>query len=269
MKAFCYDETMKNLVLAVSPDSSLKLLKNFADIVILDKEWTVDSSVSYGTVYIRSHFGQPATTPENFRKEIETIVQVTIAKNPNILFVDSIKDVDDILTFEDKWNQFTRFGALMPRTELYNNEADVASFRQPIFKKRLSSRGVGVTWDRSNANPSKNDWLIQESLDIREELRIYILRGDVYPVCAVKESMKEGGRSQAVQIRDLILDEIKFAQKVANKAPSLDFVGLDVAVTHDGSLKLMEVNRSPGFAKFKELAGVNLAQTLYDKFEVR
>lgn len=69
--------------------------------------------------------------------------------------------------------------------------------------------------------------------------------------------------AQAVNSRQLTKDEIAFATKVIAKCPSLDMAGLDVARTSDNKLYLMEVNRSPGFAKFYELTNINLASKLY------
>lgn len=260
---------MKNLVIAVSPDSSLELLGSFADIVVLDKDSGFDDTASYDSVYIRSHFGQLSTLPQNFRGEIDEIVQHAKVKNPNVLFVDGIDTVDTILAFEDKWNQYARFEQFMPRTELYNDSTDVSTFTRPIFKKRLSSRGVGVTWNKNKADPSTSEWLIQESLEITEELRIYVICGEVHPTGAIKQSMDEGGRSQAIEARSLISDELESALSVAKQTPELDIIGLDLARTDKGTLRLMEVNRSPGFAKFEDLAGINLASILYEKLEAK
>jgi glutathione synthase/RimK-type ligase-like ATP-grasp enzyme len=256
---------MKNLVIAVSPDSSLELLGHFADIVVLDKDSDFSETVSYDSVYIRSHFGQQSTLPQNFRSEIDDLILRVKNRNPNVLFVDGIDTVDKILAFEDKWNQCVRFERFMPRTEIYGDTANDSTFTRPIFKKRLSSRGVGVTWNKDKADRSTGEWLIQESLNIKEELRVYIICGEVHTTAAVKQSMDEGGRSQAVAIRELAPDEIKFASDIAERVPELDIIGLDLARTTEGPLMLMEVNRSPGFAKFEELSGVNLAAILYEK----
>jgi glutathione synthase/RimK-type ligase-like ATP-grasp enzyme len=248
---------MKNLVIAVSPDSSLELLGHFADIVVLDKDSDFCETVSYDSAYIRSHFGQQSTLPQNFRSEIDEII--------NVLFVDGMDTDDKILAFEDKWNQYSRFERFMPRTEIYGDTANDSTFTRAIFKKRLSSRGVGVTWNKDKADRSTGEWLIQESLNIKEELRVYVICGDVHTTAAVKQSMDEGGRSQAVAIRELAPDEIKFASDITEQVPDLDIIGLDLARTLEDELMLMEVNRSPGFAKFEELSGVNLAAILYEK----
>ena len=75
--------------------------------------------------------------------------------------------------------------------------------------------------------------------------------------------MTEGIKAQAIDSRVLMQDEIDFSSAVMKQAPDLDMVGIDVARTSDGKLGLMEVNRSPGFAKFYELTGTNLADKIY------
>ncbi len=253
---------MKNLVIAVSPDSSLELLSNFADIIVLDKDVIEPIETPYNTVYIRSHFSQESTLPQNFRNEIDSIVQQVKAINPDVTFIDDMDNVDSIVAFEDKWLQYKTFGEFMPRTVLYDG-VDVSSFVRPVYKKRLSSRGTGVTWNAGNVVGSAEDWLVQESINIQEELRIYIIYGEIYPVGAVKQSMTEGNKAQGTSSRALNQDEIEFSSNLIKKAPTLDIVGIDIARTDSGELKLMEVNRSPGFAKFYDLTGFNLADKLY------
>jgi len=256
---------MKHLVIAVSPDSSLGLLGSYADVIVLDKKPQTSSTVQYDTIYIRSHFSQPSTLPQVFRSEIDSIVQNAKQLNPNVKFIDSMDNVDDIVAFEDKWNQHTLFGTFQPRTEIYDDSVDISSFVRPIFKNRLSSRGSGVTWDVTRTNRSTGEWIIQESLNIEEELRVYVIRGEVYPVGAVRQNMTEGQKAQAVGQRKLTQDEIDFSSSVMKQAPGIDIAGIDIARTSKGGLSLMEVNRSPGFAKFMELTGVNLADVLYKK----
>ena len=255
---------MKNLVIAVSPDSSLKLLESFADIVVLDKDSIVQSDVAYDTVYIRSHFSQPSTLPQNFRREIDSLVQRAKSANPKVKFIDNMDNVDRIVAFEDKWLQYEKFGQFMPRTKLFDTNADTSGFVRPVYKNRLSSRGTGVTWDREKVTGFAHDWIIQDFLDIQEELRVYVISGEVYPIGAVRQNMTEGIKAQAIDSRVLMQDEIDFSSAVMKQAPDLDMVGIDIARTSDGKLSLMEVNRSPGFAKFYELTGTNLADKIYE-----
>jgi hypothetical protein len=254
---------MQHLVISVSPDSSLKLLGEFADIVALDKESPIDITKHYDTLYIRSHFSQPGLQPQNFRHEIISIIDSVRRINPDIAFIDGMDTVDDIVTFEDKWHQYHTFREFMPKTHLYESGRDTSVFKRPLFKKRLSSRGGGISWSDRNITGSLDDWIIQESLDVDEEIRIYVVRGEVYPIAAVRQSMTLHQKTHAIDSRKLTSHEFEFALGVASKIPSLDMVGLDIALTKDGQLYLIEANRSPGFATFADLTNENLADILY------
>ncbi len=256
---------MNNLVISVSPDSSLEQLGQYADVFVLDAPNLPEVSKAYDTVYIRSHFNRPETLPQNFRMETHRLVAAAKNLNPNVTFIDSMDTVDTIVDFEDKWHQYTLFGDLMPKTLLYDTHADVSTLTRPIYKNRLSSRGQGVTWDSTTANSSQGHWIAQESLDIVEEMRIYGVWSEVYPVCSLRHSKSAEHDAEVVDYRDLTKDEIDFAASAILKASGLDFVGLDVARTADGTLYLLEANRSPGFSKFFQLTGINLADTLYTK----
>ncbi|MDB5162990.1 MAG: hypothetical protein JWN28_597 [Candidatus Saccharibacteria bacterium] len=258
-------KVMKNLVIAVSPDSSLKLLGEYADIIVLDKESVPVTMPFYETVYIRSHFGRPETLPQVYRTETEDIINRAKQINPNINFVDGTDSVDLILDTEDKWRQYEIYSSFMPNTKLLNDNLDVSGFERPIFKNRLSSHGNGVTWNINETTIPREDWLIQESLDITEELRVYVIKGKVYPVGAIRQSKTIDQGTQAIDSRYLTPDEVDFCLKIGLQAPSLDIIGLDIARTSNGKLYLIEVNRSPGFGKFAELTGVNLADFLYDE----
>ncbi len=259
---------MNHLVIAVSKDSSLELLGKYADVIVLDKEPMPTCLKSYKSVYIRSHFSTPELSPQNFRDEIQKLVTLAKTENPNLLFIDGMSTVDAIIEFEDKWNQYKKFSDFMPLTKMLNSMEDVSEFAHPIFKKRLSSRGAGVTWDRQKTEVSTGSWVVQESLDIQEELRVYCILGKVYSVGAVKQSMTVNDKAQSVGSRILSQDEIDFSLRVIKHCPNLDIVGIDIARSLDGKLSLMEVNRSPGFAKFNELTGINLADRLYEELGV-
>lgn len=254
---------MKHLVLAVSPDSSLELLGKYADIVVLDKNPTLENMKHYESMYIRSHFGQQSTLPQNFRNEIEQLIERARRENPTIRFIDTADTVDKIVSFEDKWFQYETFSDFMPNTRILTDIAGNDDFNHPIYKQRLSSRGNGVTWDVRDITDLADNWIIQESLDIKEELRIYLINGDVYPVGAVRQSKNTEQSTQAVDSRELTEDEIRFASEVGKKRTNMDIVGLDVVRTIEGILYLLEVNRSPGFGAFEKLTGVNLADILY------
>lgn len=266
-RLFAMIRIMKNLVITVSLESSIDLLKNFADIIVLDQDPIPNRLQPYDTLYIRSHFGHPSTLPEVFRFEIEDIVKRAKQENPDIKFIDDTDTVTKVLDAEDKWNQYKIFSSFMPKTKLLNNDLDVSGFDRPVFKNRLSSHGNGVTWDIFETTSPRQDWLIQESIDIKEELRTYVIKGKVYPIGAVRQSKTSDQNTQAVDSRPLLSDEIDFSSRIGHQVPFMDIIGLDIAKGPDGKLYLMEVNRSPGFGKFAALTGINLACFLYgEKF---
>ena len=258
---------MNHLVIAVSPDSSLELLAKHADVIVLDKEPLPARLKSYQSVYIRSHFSTPELLPQKFRTEIESLVRQSTSENPEVTFIDGMSTVDAIVAFEDKWHQYEKFSEFMPPTMLLGNDKDSSAFTHPIYKKRLSSRGVGVTWNNNEIVDSPGDWIVQESLNIAEEIRIYVIKGEVYPVGALRFSMTNEQKTHAIDYRELEADEIQFAAAIDRSVPELDIIGLDIARTTDSMLSLMEVNRSPGFGAFEKLTGVNLADLLYEKHQ--
>lgn len=254
---------MNNLVISVSLDSSIGLLESYADMILLDKNELANIATTYDTVYIRSHFGHPSMSPQTYRNKIEDILDKAKRSNSKVKFIDGMDNVDALVSFEDKWQQYKLFGKFMPRTVLYTDDTDSSTFSYPVYKKRLSSRGNGVTWNQEEAEPWTKEWVVQESLDIAEELRIYVICDEVYDVGAVRRNKTSQQNTQVISTRKLLQNEIDFSLSIMAKAPELDFVGLDIARAADRSLVLLEANRSPGFAKFSELSGVNLASVLY------
>ncbi len=253
---------MNHLVITVSADSSLQLLGEYADFIVLDKDPMPAELKSYKSVYIRSHFSTPELSPQNYRTEIEGLLKKVLDKNKDVYFFDNMNTVDAIVEFEDKWRQYEKFAEFMPLTKQLSN-SDSPEFMVPIYKKRLSSRGNGVTWNRSEVSEDLNDWIIQETLDIVEEIRIYTINGDIYPIGAIRRSMTDEHKTLAINYRKLTAEEIDFATKITAKAPSFSVLGLDIAHTKEDGLFLMEVNRSPGFGAFEKLTNVNLADFIY------
>lgn len=252
---------MQHLVLTVSPESSIPLLRQHADLLLLDKDPLPARLPFYNSLYIRSHFASPKTVPQVFTTQIDAIVAMAKRANPDVKIIDGMDSVEKIVAFEDKWNQYTLFKTFMPRTEVLTDYKNTA-FLKPIFKKRLSSRGTGVQWDQPTESPDE-DWIVQESIEIREEVRMYTIRGTVYPTGAIRRSQTEVKSAGAVASRKLTPDEIVFAESIAAAAPTLDILGLDVARSTDGRLYVLEANRSPGFGAFATLTAVNLADELY------
>ena len=254
---------MKHLVLSVTRDSSLDLLGKYADVILFDEgDVSISPDAVYETVYIRSHFSHPDTLPQKFQEETEALVALVRQRKQNVVFIDGMDTVDKIVEFEDKWHQYGLFSNSMPQTEVLGADTEITKYKHPVYKNRISSRGVGVTWNSTETSLS-GDWIIQESMDIAEELRIYVIRGNVYPTVTVRQSKTCTTGTEAVGVREITQDEIVFSAKAAGLARELDIIGLDVARTTSGELYLLEANRSPGFGKFYAMTGINLADELY------
>lgn len=252
----------QHLLVTTTSDLSLDYFRPFCDVILLDREYphngkNVDDRKS---VYVRSHFSRPRTMPQNFKREIDGIGQR--AEELQIPIVDTMGTVHEIVTFEDKWHQFQMFAKYMPETrlatEVFSDNDSV------IFKKRISSQGTGIAWHYEDITGDVNGWVCQRTLDIREELRVYVVRGEVIEVAAVRQSKTIDQKIKVVGIRKLTEQERQFAASVCQVCIQLDFVGLDIAVT-SGGLRLIEVNRSPDFASFAKKSGMNLAGLLYDR----
>jgi glutathione synthase/RimK-type ligase-like ATP-grasp enzyme len=254
---------MKHLVLTTSPDSSIDLLKEFADVIVLDKQAVPEDLMFYDTLYIRSNFSKPSTRPELFILQVDEVVQRLKRANSDIQVIDNTDSVEKIIDIEDKWHQYKIFNKYMSHTTLLSSDLEVSDFKRPVFKHRLSSQGSGVTWNIDEATSPYEDWIVQESIDIVEELRIYVINNIVYPIATVRQSKTLNKGVKAIDFRNLASSELEFASLIEQCVPSLDFIGLDVAINSDGKLYLIEVNRSPGFGKFTSLTGINLARFLY------
>lgn len=152
---------MDHLVITVSVDSSLELLGKYADVIVLDKDSLPIRIKSYKSVYIRSHFSIPELLPQKFCTEIETLVGLLSAENPAIIFIDNMASVDVIVAFEDKWHQYKKFSEFMPSTRLFSDSEDTSEFTRPIYKKRLSSRSTGVTWNSNEVVGAPEDWIVK------------------------------------------------------------------------------------------------------------
>ena len=86
----------------------------------------------------------------------------------------------------------------------------------------------------------------------------------MFPIASIKQSKRPNVGVKVQNTRRLSLGELSFAESVYKLAPSLEFIGIDMAITQDG-IRLIEVNRSPIFNSFTRLCGKNLAEELYTK----
>ncbi|MBQ8984859.1 ATP-grasp domain-containing protein [Candidatus Saccharibacteria bacterium] len=170
--------------------------------------------------------------------------------------IDNIHSFQDIERYEDKYRQFEKYGSLMPKTWLATKRGFITG--KNIAKPRISQRARNVLFELDRK--IDDNWIIQERMDIKEELRIYIVFGEIQRVATIKSS-KQTGKVKVIDERLLSEEEYRFSEKVA-ALTDLDFAGIDVAILKNGLLRLIEVNRSPQFKRYTEITGINLADEI-------
>lgn len=125
--------------------------------------------------------------------------------------IDQMSTVEQIVTFEDKFNQYELFSGFFPKHSYTKTLAIshnlLGQFIKSVFPRgELASPGI-----RNVASSESNEWLIQESLDTDEELRVYVIRGLVHPVLAVHKSLTATQRVEVSNSRALTEKEIEYA----------------------------------------------------------
>jgi len=251
---------MSNLVVTTKIDLELNQFRNQATVLLLEdfaESWGEIQNSNFDTIYLRSHFSEKSTMPNNFAKEFSIINETFTGK---AYFVDNISSLNSIEDFEDKYNQANLFKPFLPQTW----RADQAPDRDDlIYKKRLSSCASGISFNRDGITDLEN-WIAQHRINIQQELRVYVICGDIISTASIKNSKTESQKVKVVDTRSLCSTEFQFIKNIMDKMPEIDFAGIDIAVTPDG-LKLIEINRSPAFSSFLSITGLDLADELYSR----
>ena len=167
--------------------------------------------------------------------------------------IDNIRSFSDMKNAEDKYLQFQALGEVMPHTYLYSEKEFETG--QHLAKLRISQRAKNILFELKNKQLT-DDWIIQDLLDIKEEIRVYVVGGQIFETVSIKSS-KQSGKVKVIGTRKISSQEKLFIEKAVKKIPSLDFIGFDLAILGDGNFKIIEANRSPQFSKFFQLTGQN------------
>ena len=199
-------------------------------------------------VYFRDPFNDPEYQPDPFH------IDQLISQHQNAQIVDHITSFQDILNLEDKYLQSETYQDFYPATWLPSQHEFVPGSN--LAKPRISQRAKNILFDLEG-RALDDSWIIQELLDIQEELRVYVVCGDILDQASIKSS-KASGKVKIIGDRPLTPGEIVFVHQVMEKCP-LDVVGFDIAVLPGGQYKIIEANRSPQFLRYTERTGLNLA----------
>lgn len=198
-------------------------------------------------VYIRDPFNK-GFADDDLDKKLKFLIALK-----NALQVDKVTDLLDVY-FEDKWLQYQVFSEYMPNTVLLNSKESNEDLQNKIFKKRISSRAKGISF----TNPeNQDDYVAQERLDIKKEYRIFSVNKNILDTAEIKLPKTESQKVKIVGFEPLTEQLRKFVEKI-DKQHKFEIVGYDVAELSDGTLKLIELNRSPQYSGFYKGTGVNI-----------
>lgn len=202
-------------------------------------------------VYFRDPFNDPEYQPD------PSHIDWLISQHQDAVLIDNIQSFQDILTHEDKYLQSQVYQDLYPRTWLPSQGEFVPG--SCLAKPRISQRAKNILF-ALDGRTLDDSWIIQDLLDIQEELRVYVICGDVLDQASIKSS-KSSGKVKIIGDRALTPDELAFVHQAMEHCP-LDVVGFDIAVLPEGKYKIIEANRSPQFRRYSERTGLNLAKLI-------
>ena len=231
-------------IITTAKDLSANIFANHGWDVILYSDQTSEPK-HYDTIYFRDPFNDESVRP--FAEEYVNNAFASFSWDKSIDGIQSFAQMRDL---EDKYLQYQTYQDLMPRTYL-PSECDFEKGKH-LAKKRLSQRSKDIKFELESA--LNDDWIIQDLMDIREELRVYAIFGKVIPQATIKSSKHIDTKVKVVGERELNTDEIELCTKIAQLS-QLDFIGLDLAILENGNRKLIEVNRSPQFKRFVDIYG--------------
>lgn len=242
------------LLYTTHTDTSLEFFKQAGWTVHYYDEPLVPHSADL--VYFRDPFNDPEYQPDPFH------IDQLIAQHRDAQIVDRITSFQDILELEDKYLQSQSYKNLYPTTWLPSQHEFVPGSN--LAKPRISQRAKNILFEL-DGHTLDDSWIIQELLDIQEELRVYVVCGDVLDQASIKSS-KASGKVKIIGDRALTPEEIVFVHQALEQCP-LDVVGFDIAVLPGGQYKIIEANRSPQFLRYSERTGINLAALITKHYQ--
>lgn len=250
---------LKSALFTTRADKALPLWEGNVDQIYYYKENLPEHFPEISEVYFRDPFNEPSLPISD--DKIDEITRRFFADNPETYSLDGIHTIDDYY-IEDKYRQFQEFGLeFMPQTWLASEVEFVP--QEHILKKRVSCRCRDIHFEKPSGGVDLAEYIVQDRRQIREEMRVFYLRGEVLRTAETRTSKTETQKVKATGYRDLSDAEMDFVKRAMAKMPELDFVGVDLAVQENGELMIIEVNRSPQFAGYYRVTGVNLAEKVF------
>lgn len=147
-----------------------------------------------------------------------------------------------------------------------------------ILKMSRGNQGIGVNYIESKKSlhsfletfNAMNDqrFVIQPFLPHKIEWRLFIINNDIV-ACIQKNLHKDDFRGNSKRSTGKLLKKIPIELKelalLAFAKSNLDYAGIDILMTEEGKLVVLEINPIPGFEQAEELSGINIARELISK----
>lgn len=249
---------MKSALFTTHADLALPLWESHVDAIYYYNDELPETFPHFEKVYFRDPFNDPLDLTTDGR--LDEITTKFFHDNPDCYSIDHVKTVEDFY-IEDKWRQFYQFGEeFMPMTWLAREQEFVPG--EMVIKKRISCRCRDVHFTVPE-NVNLDSYIVQRRVRIKTEMRVFYLNGQVFRTAETRTSKTESQGVKVLGEHQLNDEQMDFVARAMQKFPELDFVGVDLAVLDDGSLTIIEINRSPQFKRFYEVTGINLAAKVF------
>lgn len=152
--------------------------------------------------------------------------------------------------------------------------------KKPVVLKTLNSRkgsGVSLIYSwldilRFKSRRRNRSLAYREYIQASGDYRITVIGGKAYSAIFRRAQGKEwrnnlclGGKGSRVELEE-IPDLVKIAQDIS-VAFGFDIAGVDIIVSEDGKLYVLEVNRSPQLEASERITGVNLTKEVVNLYK--
>lgn len=254
----CYNILMKSALFTTHADLALPLWEPNVDTIYYYNDELPATFPQFDKVYFRDPFNDP--TDPTLDSRLEEITTQFFHNNSDCYSIDHVHTVEDFY-IEDKWRQFYQFGKdFMPETWLAREREFVPG--EMVVKKRISCRCRDVHFEIPEG-ANLDSYIVQHRVNIVQEMRVFYLNGQVFRTAETRTSKTETQGVKVIGEIQLTDEQMDFVKRAMAKFPELDFVGVDLAVLDDGSLAIIEINRSPQFKGFYKVTGINLAELVF------